>query len=50
VFYDNTDKCYRGNLVIASEYKTNVYFATSEIAQKVCDILNKELEEESNKL
>ena len=42
VFYDNTDKRYRGNLVVATEYKTNVYFATAEIARKVCDILNKE--------
>lgn len=44
VFYDNTDKRYRGILVVAAEYKTNVYFATAEIAQKVCDILNAELE------
>lgn len=46
VFYDNTCKRYAFNAVAVVEYEPGVYFPTREIAQKVCDILNKELEEE----
>ena len=49
VFYDNSNRCYRASFFTATEYKTNVFFATKEIAQKVCDILNTELKEKSNK-
>lgn len=45
VFYDNSNRCYRASFFTATEYKTNVFFATKEIAHKVCDILNAELEE-----
>lgn len=46
VYYDNQDKCYKINSFYVTEYKPDVAFPTSEIAQKVCDILNAELEEE----
>ena len=49
VTYDNWDKCYRVNSLTSAECKTNVFFPTLEIAEKVCDILNAELEEKSNK-
>lgn len=45
VYYDNQSKCYKINSFYVTEYKPDVAFPTSEIAQKVCDILNKELEE-----
>ena len=45
VFYDYHNRCYSMTSYNGIEYKTNVFFATREIAQKVCDILNKELEE-----
>ncbi len=45
VFYDNRSKRYIVDVSGFREHKTDVFFATSEIAQKVCDILNKELEE-----
>lgn len=45
VAYDNICKRYEVVLSISVEHKTNVFFATREIAQKVCDILNAELEE-----
>jgi hypothetical protein len=48
VLYDNISKRYRGNALTATEYKTNVFFATAIIAQKVCDILNAEQEEKQN--
>lgn len=46
VFYDNRSKRYIVDVSGSREYKTDVLFATAEIAQKVCDILNTELEEE----
>ncbi len=47
VFYDNSKgyKGYRVDTRATFECKTNVFFPTSEIAQKVCDVLNAELEE-----
>ena len=45
VSYSSRDKCYGVNSRVYSDCKTNVFFATFEIAQKVCNILNKELEE-----
>ena len=45
VYYDNQDKCYKINSFYVTEYKLDVAFPTSEIAQKVCDILNVELED-----
>lgn len=45
VYYDNQSKCYKINSFYVTEYKPDVAFPTSEIAQKVCDILNEELEE-----
>lgn len=45
VFYSHNSECYSVGSVGNSEYKTNVFFPTLEIAEKVCDILNKELEE-----
>ena len=42
VFYDSDNKCYGANFVTILECKTDVFFETSEIAKKVCDILNKE--------
>lgn len=48
VFYDNFNKHYNVSSGAVSECKTDVYFATLKIARKVCDILNKELEEKSN--
>ncbi len=44
VYYNNTAH-YRVNSAVIFEHKTGVFFPTKEIAQKVCDILNKELEE-----
>ena len=45
VYYDGKDKCYGINKFCIVEYKPDVVFPTSEIAQKVCNILNEELEE-----
>lgn len=45
VFYDNYSRCYRTSMFSVNEYKNNAFFATKEIAQKVCDILNAELRE-----
>lgn len=45
VLYDNHSKRYAFNAVAVVEYKPIVYFPTRVIAQKVCDILNAELEE-----
>lgn len=49
VFYDYRNRSYCIGSYEGVEYKTSVYFATREIAQKVCDILNAELEEEGNR-
>lgn len=48
VFYDNSKdyKGYKVDCSVTFECKTDVFFPTKEIAQKVCDILNAELEEE----
>ena len=46
VYYDGKDKCYGISKFCIIEYKPNVVFPTVKIAQKVCDILNAELEEE----
>lgn len=43
IFYDNCGKCYRISMFDVNDYKINTFFATKEIAQKVCDILNAEL-------
>lgn len=48
VFYDYRNRSYRIGSYEGVEYKANVYFATREIAQKVCDILNAELKEKEN--
>lgn len=45
VFYDYHYRRYCASSYNGIEYKINVFFATREIAQKVCDILNAELEE-----
>lgn len=45
VYCDNQDKCYKINSFCITEYKPDVAFPTSEIAHKVCDILNAELED-----
>lgn len=45
VFYSHSSECYSTGSVGNVEFKTNVFFPTQEIAQKVCDILNAELEE-----
>lgn len=47
--YENSQGRYRTLGTPSTESKTAVYFPTKEIAQKVCDILNAELEEKSNK-
>lgn len=46
VFYSHSSECYSTGSVGNVEFKTNVFFPTQEIAQKVCDILNAELESE----
>lgn len=43
--YENSQGRYRALSTPSTESKTAVYFPTEEIAQKVCDILNAELEE-----
>lgn len=43
--YENSQGRYRTISTPSTESKTAVYFPTEEIAQKVCDILNAELEE-----
>lgn len=45
VFYENRSKRYVVDVSSVREHKPDAFFATAEIAQKVCDILNKELEE-----
>lgn len=45
VFYHHSKKQYVVQAYSFMKIPTGVYFPTSEIAQKVCDILNKELEE-----
>jgi hypothetical protein len=45
VFYDNYSGHYHISMFSVNDYKNNTFFATKEIAQKVCNILNKELEE-----
>lgn len=47
--YENSQGRYRTLGTPSTENKTAVYFPTQEIAQKVCDILNAELEEKSSK-
>ena len=44
VFYNHRDKCYDIDTKIFVECESNVFFPSGEIARKVCDILNKELE------
>jgi hypothetical protein len=46
VFYDNYSRIYRTSMFTVNDYKNNAFFATKEIAQKVRDILNAELERE----
>ena len=43
VFYDSDNKCYGANFVTIMKSKTDVFFETSEIALKVCNILNAEI-------
>ena len=43
--YENSQGRYKTLRTLSTENKTAAYFPTEEIAQKVCDILNKELEE-----
>lgn len=43
--YENSQGRYKTLRTPSTENKTAAYFPTEEIAQKVCDILNKELEE-----
>ncbi len=45
VFYGHNSECYSVGSVGNVEYETNVFSPTLEIAKKVCDVLNKELEE-----
>lgn len=42
IYYDHDEKIYRTISCYLTEHRTLVYFPTEEIAQKVCDILNKE--------
>jgi len=49
IYYNNCHKQYMISTTITVEYKTDVFFATQEIAQKVCDILNAELKEENER-
>lgn len=45
IYYDTHKEKYTIQPYTIMKYETSVYFPTSEIAQKVCDILNAELEE-----
>ena len=42
IFYDHTEKIYEVFCLRSTCHRTLVYFPSEEIAQKVCDILNKE--------
>lgn len=44
VYFDHSRRKYCWDSFAYSEYATHVYFPTKEIAQKVCDVLNKELQ------
>lgn len=44
VYYNNCSGLYHIAIFSVNDYKNNAFFATKEIAQKVCDILNAELE------
>lgn len=44
VYFDHSRRKYSWDSFAYSEYAGAVYFPTKEIAQKVCDILNKELQ------
>ena len=45
IFYNNYNRNYCIGMFSVNNYKNNAFFATKEIAQKVCNILNAELEE-----
>lgn len=45
IYYDHMKKRYEIQSYDYMRYPTNVYFPSAEIAQKVCDILNNELED-----
>lgn len=45
IYYDTYKEKYIIQPYSTMKYETNVYFPSSEIAQQVCDILNRELEE-----
>lgn len=49
IYRDHSNKIYRAIACYSSEHRTQVFFPSGEIAQKVCDILNKELEQGENK-
>lgn len=42
IYYDHDKKIYKISSYYSAEHRFLVYFPTEEIAQKVCDILNKE--------
>jgi len=44
IYYDYDDKIYEPTPYYLTEHRTLVYFPSEEIAQKVCNILNKERE------
>lgn len=44
VYFDHSKRKYGWDTFSYSEYAGAIYFQTEEIVQKVCDILNKELE------
>ena len=44
IYYDHDNKRYKTAQCCSVEQRTLVYFPSEEIAQKVCDILNKECE------
>lgn len=48
VYFDHSRRKYCWDSFAYSEYAGAVYFPTKEIAQKVCDVLNKEREEHDN--
>jgi len=45
IYYSIYEKEYTVQAYTIMKYKTNVYFPSLEIAQKVCDILNREIKE-----
>lgn len=48
VYFDHSKRKYGWDTFSYSEYAGAIYFPTKEIAQKVCDVLNKERKEHDN--